>query len=166
MENPTFKNEKIELLVCINEILGELVFKYGISGCSRCLTLETIMNPPPSQIQLRQLFPSDLNHVSLYKLFVKGVSTLQCREYFLDGDCITLPLFGITLRMENLHWRYICNRKLQVVVFCYHPTKKGTENGANIVNIYWKHVWNKLKYWNHSLSRGKGRPWLPNSLFF
>jgi hypothetical protein len=32
VENPTFKNEKIELLVCINEILGELVFKYGISG--------------------------------------------------------------------------------------------------------------------------------------
>ena len=86
MENPTFKNEKIELLVCINEILGELVFKYGISGCSRCLTLETIMNPPPSQIQLRQLFPSHLNHVSLTKLSVKGVSTLQCREYFLDGD--------------------------------------------------------------------------------
>ena len=26
------------------------------------------------------------NHVSLYKLFVKGVSTLQCREYFLDRD--------------------------------------------------------------------------------
>ena len=86
---------------------------------------------------------------------MKGVSILQCREYFLDGDCITLPLFGITLRMENLHWRYICNRKLQVVVFCYHPTKKGTENGANIVNIYWKHVWNKLKYWNHSLAQGK-----------
>ena len=86
MGNPIFKYEKIELLVCINEILGELVFKYGISGCSRCLTLETIMNPPPSQIQLRQLFPSHLNHVSLYKLIVKGVSTLQCREYFLDGD--------------------------------------------------------------------------------
>ena len=44
------------------------------------------MNPPPSQIQLRQLFPSHLNHVSLTKLSVKGVSTLQCREYFLDGD--------------------------------------------------------------------------------
>ena len=85
-ENPTFKYEKIELLVCIYEVLGELVFKYGISGCSRCLTLETIMNPLPSQIQSRQLFPSHLNHVSLYKLFVKGVSTLQCREYFLDGD--------------------------------------------------------------------------------
>ena len=28
-------------------------------------------------------------------------------------------------------------------------------NGANIFNIYWKHVWNKLKYWNHSLARGK-----------
>ena len=34
----------IELLVCIYEVLGELVFKYGISGCSRSLTLETIMN--------------------------------------------------------------------------------------------------------------------------
>ena len=54
MENPTFKNEKIELLVCIYEVLGELVFKYGIYGCSRCLTLETIMNPLPSQIQCFQ----------------------------------------------------------------------------------------------------------------
>ena len=35
---PIFKYEKIELLVCIYEISRELVFKYGISGCSRCLT--------------------------------------------------------------------------------------------------------------------------------
>ena len=35
------------------------------------------------------------------------------------------------------HWRYICNKKLQVAVFRHHPTWKGTENGANI-NIYWK----------------------------
>ena len=41
MENPTFKYEKIELLVCIYEISRELVFKYGISRCSRCLTLGT-----------------------------------------------------------------------------------------------------------------------------
>ena len=81
-----FKYEKIELLVCIYEVLGELVFKYGIYGCSRCLTLETIMNPLPSQIQSRQLFPSHLNHVSLTKLSVKGVSTLQCREYLTGID--------------------------------------------------------------------------------
>ena len=39
--SPVFKYEKIELLVCIYEISGELVFKYGISGCSRCLTVVT-----------------------------------------------------------------------------------------------------------------------------
>ena len=78
--NPVFKYENIELLVCIYEISRELVFKYGISGCSRCLTLETIMNPLPSQIQPRQLFSSHLNHVSLYKLSVKGVST-YCRSW-------------------------------------------------------------------------------------
>ena len=48
-ENPTFKYETIELLVCIYKVIGELVFKYGISGCSRCLTLETKMNPLPSK---------------------------------------------------------------------------------------------------------------------
>ena len=58
--------KKIERLVCIYEVLGELVFKYWISGCSRGLTLETIMNPLQSQIQPRQLFSSHLNHVSLY----------------------------------------------------------------------------------------------------
>ena len=46
--------EIIELLVCIYEISRELVFKYGISGCSRCLTLVTTVNPIPSQVQLRQ----------------------------------------------------------------------------------------------------------------
>ena len=91
MGNPIFKYEKIELLVCIYEIPRELVFKYVISGCLRCLTLVNIMNPISSQIQLSHLFPSQLNHVSscnsqFYKLFVKGVSILQCREYFLDGD--------------------------------------------------------------------------------
>ena len=54
MENPTFKYEKIELLVCIYEILGELVFKYGTSGCSRCLTLETIMNPHGKALKMGQ----------------------------------------------------------------------------------------------------------------
>ena len=39
---PTFKYEKNELLVCIYEISGVLVFKYGIS---RCLALVTIVNP-------------------------------------------------------------------------------------------------------------------------
>ena len=48
-KSPHLNVKKIELLVCIYEVLGELVFKYGISGCSRCLTLETIMNPLPSQ---------------------------------------------------------------------------------------------------------------------
>ena len=60
------------------------------------------MNPLPSQIQSRQLFPSHLNHVSLTKLSVKGVSTLQCREYFFEGDWwpvvtpspVNLGLFG------------------------------------------------------------------------
>ena len=78
-KTPHLNMKKIELLVCIYEVLGELVFKYGISGCSRCLTLKTIMNPLPFQIQSRQLFLSHLNHVSLYKLFVKGVST-YCRS--------------------------------------------------------------------------------------
>ena len=72
MRNHIFKYEKIELLVCIYEISRDLVFKYGISGCSRCLTLVTTVNltlvttvnPIPSQVQLRQLFPSQLNHVS------------------------------------------------------------------------------------------------------
>ena len=44
---PTFKYEKIELLVCIYEISRELVFIYGISGCSRCLTPVTIVNHIP-----------------------------------------------------------------------------------------------------------------------
>ena len=47
MEIPTFKYEKIELLVCIYEISKELVFIYGISACSRCLTPATILNPIP-----------------------------------------------------------------------------------------------------------------------
>ena len=47
VEIPTFKYEKIELLVCIYEISRELVFIYGISGCSRCLTPATIVNPIP-----------------------------------------------------------------------------------------------------------------------
>ena len=41
---PTFKYEKIELLVCIYEISRELVFIYGISRCSQCLTPVTIVN--------------------------------------------------------------------------------------------------------------------------
>ena len=41
------------------------------------------------------------------------------------------------IRNGESHWRYICNKKLQVAVFRHHPTWKGTENGANI-NIYWK----------------------------
>ena len=41
---PTFKYEKIELLVCIYEISRELVFIYGISRCSRCLTPVIIVN--------------------------------------------------------------------------------------------------------------------------
>jgi len=129
VENPTFKNEKIELLVCINEILGELVFKYGISGCSRCLTLETIMNPPPSQIQLRQLFPSHLNHVSLYKLFVKGVSTLQCREYLLDGD--RWPV----VTPSPVHWVCTCvaTGNNQTGVFIkYFRQDSGLDSGINM----------------------------------
>ena len=51
MGNPIFKYEKIELLVCIYEISRELVFKYGISGSPRCLTLVNIMNPISSKIQ-------------------------------------------------------------------------------------------------------------------
>ena len=51
MGNPIFKYEKFELLVCIYEISRALVFKYGISGCSRCLTLVTTVNPIPSQVQ-------------------------------------------------------------------------------------------------------------------
>ena len=47
VEIPTFKYEKIELLVCIYEISKELVFIYGISACSRCLTPATILNPIP-----------------------------------------------------------------------------------------------------------------------
>ena len=42
MRNHTFKYEKIELLVCIYEISRELVFKYGISGCSRCSSGEVM----------------------------------------------------------------------------------------------------------------------------
>ena len=53
-----FEYEKIELLVCVYEISRELVFKNGISGSSRCLTLGTTVNLIPSQVQLRQLFPS------------------------------------------------------------------------------------------------------------
>ena len=64
MRNHTFEYEKIELLACIYEISRELVFKYGISGCSRCLTLVTTVNPVLFQVQLRQLFPSQLNNVS------------------------------------------------------------------------------------------------------
>ena len=43
---PTFKYEKIELLVCIYEISRELVFIYEIAGCSQCLTVTpvTIVN--------------------------------------------------------------------------------------------------------------------------
>ena len=41
---PTFKYEKIELLVCIYEISRELVFIYGISRCSRCLRPVIIVN--------------------------------------------------------------------------------------------------------------------------
>ena len=61
MGNPIFKYKKIELLVCIYEISRELVFKYGISGCPRCLTLVTTVNTIPSQVQMRQLFPTKLN---------------------------------------------------------------------------------------------------------
>ena len=57
MRNPIFRYEKIELLVCIYEISREMVFKYGISGCPRCLTLLNIMNPISSQIQLSQIIP-------------------------------------------------------------------------------------------------------------
>ena len=58
------------------------------------------------------------------------------KHYKVNTDWVLmkeLKVFGITLRMENLHRRYICNRKLQVVVFCYRPTKKGPENGANTI---------------------------------
>ena len=41
---PIFKYEKVELLVCIYEISRELVFIYGISRCSRCLTPVIIVN--------------------------------------------------------------------------------------------------------------------------
>ena len=44
---PTFKYEKIELLVCIYEISRELVFIYRIFGCSQCVTPATIGNPIP-----------------------------------------------------------------------------------------------------------------------
>ena len=39
MGNPIFKYEKFELLVCIYEYSRALIFKYGISGCSRCLDI-------------------------------------------------------------------------------------------------------------------------------
>ena len=70
MRNHIFK---YEILVCIYEILRDLVCKYGISGCSRRLTLVTTVNPTPSQVQLRQLFPSQLNHVSLCKCQFTGL---------------------------------------------------------------------------------------------
>ena len=87
MGNPMFKYEKFELLVCIYEISTALVFKYGISGCSRCLTLVTTVNPIPFQVQLIQLFPSQLNHVSPWKCqftsswFLKGVSILHSSPF-------------------------------------------------------------------------------------
>ena len=45
-----------------------------------------IINPLPSQVQLRQLFPSQLNHVppckqQIYKVFVKGASNLKCSPF-------------------------------------------------------------------------------------
>ena len=64
MGNPIFIYEKFELLVCIYEISRALVFKYVISGCSRCLTLVTTVNPIPFQVQMRYLFPIQLNQVS------------------------------------------------------------------------------------------------------
>ena len=62
VKNPVFKYEKIELLVCIYEISRELVCKYGIYACSRCLTPATIVNPIPSQVHMRQLVLSQPNH--------------------------------------------------------------------------------------------------------
>ena len=54
MGNPISKYERIELLVCIYEISRELVFNYGISECSRRLTLVTTVNPIPSQVQFEK----------------------------------------------------------------------------------------------------------------
>ena len=41
-----FEYEKIELLVCVYEISRELVFIYGIYGCSRCLRGEYFSEKP------------------------------------------------------------------------------------------------------------------------
>ena len=65
MGNPISKYERIELLVCIYEISRELVFNYGISECSRRLTLVTTVNPLPSQVQFEKIhLPVELSHSS------------------------------------------------------------------------------------------------------
>ena len=86
MWNHIFRYEKIELLICIYEISRELIFKYGISGCSRCLTLVTTVNPVLFQVQLRQLFPSQLNNVSPCKCQFTSclwMVCLFCRAVYL-----------------------------------------------------------------------------------
>ena len=93
-----------ELLVCIYEISGELVFKYGISGCSRWMTLVAIANPIPSQVHLRQLFPSHLKpivtlYITIFKRFVKVVSILQCGPYM----CCNWEQSNICLFNQRFH---------------------------------------------------------------
>ena len=71
METPTFKYEKIEL-VFIYEISRELVCKYGISGCSRCLTLYSTVNPIPPQVQFEVQIEKAHLPVELWESYVFG----------------------------------------------------------------------------------------------
>ena len=77
-KTPHLNMKKIELLVCIYEFSRDQVFKYGISGCSRCLTLVTIVNPIPSQVHLGQLYPSQLNHVCAWCVYFAVQSIWVC----------------------------------------------------------------------------------------
>ena len=95
--NPIFKYEKFELLVCIYEISRALVFKYGISGCSRCLTLVTTVNPIPFQVQMRYLFPIQLNHVS------------PCKYQFTRSLWkVRLFCNAVHLGWDRIHYGYQC----------------------------------------------------------
>jgi len=107
VENPTFKSEKIELLVCIYEVLGELVFKYGISGYSRCRTLETIMNPLPSQIQPVTVIPKPS----------KPCVTLQAK----CERCIADPESKVVIK--SYIWKMTKQWRLYVHLYSIHYTK-------------------------------------------
>ena len=70
---PTFKYEKIELLVCIYEISRELVFIYEISGCSWCLTPVTLVNHYHT---LKKGTETGYRHLSKVRLEI-GIQTLE-----------------------------------------------------------------------------------------